>query len=80
MAMMECREALADLSCSIGGEGTAELRKAIKEHIGRCRRCRVVFDTTDKMLKIVLDAAPFEVPLAASARLYTRLAKALSEP
>jgi hypothetical protein len=38
----------------------------------------VVFDTTGRMLKIVTDAEPFEVPLAVSARLYTRLEKVLS--
>lgn len=78
MAMMECKEVLANLSCYIDGDGAAELRTALEEHIGRCRRCRVLFDTTGKMLKIVLDAEPFEVPLAVSARLYTRLEKTLS--
>jgi hypothetical protein len=38
-----------------------------------------MLDTTRKTLKIVLDVEPFEVPLAVSARLYTRLAKPLSE-
>ena len=78
MAMMECKDVLANLSCYIDGDGSAELRKALEEHIARCRRCRVVFDTTQKALKIVADAEPFEVPLAASARLYTRLEKLLS--
>ncbi len=80
MAMMDCKEVLANLSCYVDGDGAAELRKAIETHIGRCRRCRVVLDTTGKMLKIVLDAEPFEVPLAVSARLYTHLEKTLSEP
>lgn len=80
MAMMDCKEVLANLSGYIDGEGAAELRRAIEQHIGRCRRCRVVFDTTGRMLKIVLDAEPFEVPLAVSARLYARLEKTLSEP
>lgn len=79
MAMMECKDVLANLSCHIDGDGSAELRKALEEHIARCRRCRVVFDTVRKTLKIVADAEPFEVPLAVSARLYTRLEKVLSE-
>jgi hypothetical protein len=40
----------------------------------------VVFDTTGRMLNIVTDTAPFEVPLSVSARLYTRLEEVLSEP
>lgn len=79
MKTMDCKDVLANLSCYIDGEGSTELRTALEEHISRCRRCRVVFDTTGKMLKIVTDAAPFEVPLSVSARLYTRLEKILSE-
>ena len=78
MKIMDCKDVLANLSCYIDGEGSDELRRALEEHISRCRRCRVVFDSTDKMLKIVTDADPFEVPLAVSARLYTRLEKVLS--
>ena len=79
MAMMDCKEVLANLSCYVDSDGSAELRAALEEHIAKCRRCRVVFDTTGKALKIVLDVDPFEVPLAVSARLYARLEKVLSE-
>lgn len=80
MKTMDCKDVLSNLSCYIDGDGSDELRQTLREHISRCRRCRVVFDTTGRMLKIVTDAEPFEVPLAVSARLYTRLEKALSEP
>ena len=79
MAMLDCREVLENLSDYIDGEGSAELRKAIESHLARCGRCRVVFDTTGKMLKIVTDSEPFEVPFRVSARLYARLEKVLSE-
>lgn len=79
MKTMDCQDVLANLSCYVDGDGSDELRQALKEHISRCRRCRVVFDTTGRMLKIVTDAEPFEVPLAVSARLYARLGKVLSE-
>lgn len=79
MAMLDCKEVLDHLSDYIDGEGSEELRKAIELHISRCGRCRVVFDTTASMLKIVLDVEPFEVPFGVSARLYTRLEKALAE-
>lgn len=78
MATMDCKSVLENLSCYIDGDGSAELRKALEEHIARCRRCRVVFDTTGKALKIVLDVEPFEVPLSVSARLYTRLQEVLA--
>ena len=76
---MECKEVTANLSCYIDGDGSEELRKALREHVARCRRCRVVFDTTGQMLGIVRTAALFEVPLAVSARLYSRLENIFSE-
>jgi predicted anti-sigma-YlaC factor YlaD len=79
MKMLDCKHVLNNLSNYIDGEGSEELRKAIELHISRCDRCRVVFDTTGKMLKIVTDVEPFEVPLGVSARLYARLEKILSE-
>lgn len=79
MKTMDCREVLQNLSSYIDGETSAELRRALEGHIARCRRCRVVFDSTERMLTIVTDANPFEVPLSVSARLYTRLEKVLSE-
>lgn len=79
MKMLDCKEVLDNLSDYIDGEGSEELRKAIGLHISRCGRCRVVFDTTGKMLRIVTDVEPFEVPLGVSARLYARLEKILAE-
>lgn len=61
-----------NLSNYVDQQGSAELRRAIEGHIAWCRRCHVVFDTTGKELKIVLDAEPFEVPLAVNARLYSQ--------
>ncbi|HWF13946.1 MAG TPA: zf-HC2 domain-containing protein [Candidatus Acidoferrales bacterium] len=78
MAMMDCKEVLANLSSYVDGEASSELRASLEDHIAKCRRCRVVFDTTQKSLRIVLDVEPFEVPLAVSARLYARLEKELS--
>lgn len=79
MAMMDCKTVLANLSDYVDGDVANDVRKALEEHIARCRRCRVVLDTTRKTLRIVVDAAPFEVPLAVSARLYARLEQVLSE-
>ena len=76
---MECKEVTANMSCYIDGDGSEELRRALREHVAECRRCRVVFDTTGQMLGMVRDAGPFEVPLAVSARLYSHLEKIISE-
>ena len=78
MAMMDCKQVLANLSDYVDGEVSNEMRKALEEHVVRCRRCRVVLDTTRRTLRLVLDVDPFEVPLAVSARLYTRLEEVFS--
>lgn len=80
MTTMDCKEIVANMSCYIDGDGSAELRKALQEHTARCRRCRVIFDTTGQMLKVVANVEPFEIPLAVSARLYNRLEEIFSEP
>jgi predicted anti-sigma-YlaC factor YlaD len=77
--MLSCEEVLANLSNYFDDECSAELRAQLEDHISKCRRCRVVFDSTGKMLKILVDVEPFEVPLAVSARLYSRLQEVLSE-
>jgi predicted anti-sigma-YlaC factor YlaD len=77
--MINCKEVLANLSAYVDNEASAELRVLLEEHLAWCRRCQVVFDTTGRMMRIVHDAEAFEVPLAVSARLFTRLEKELSE-
>lgn len=79
MKMLTCEEVLANLSEYFDEECSAELRAQLEDHISKCRRCRVVFDSTGKMLKILVDVEPFEVPLAVSARLYSRLQEVLSD-
>jgi anti-sigma factor (TIGR02949 family) len=78
MKMMSCKEVLANLSSYVDQECSAELRQLLEEHMAWCRRCQVVFDTTGRMVRIVRDAEPYEVPLAVSARLYARLEAVLS--
>jgi predicted anti-sigma-YlaC factor YlaD len=71
--MLNCKEVLAELSNYLDEEVSPELKAALEEHLSRCYRCSLVYDTTRKMLTIVTEAGPFELPLEASARLYTRL-------
>ena len=78
MKTLSCKEVLANLSTYVDREGSAELRAALEEHIAKCRRCRVVFDSTGKMLKILLDVEPFELPVAASERLHAHIKELLS--
>ncbi len=71
--MLDCRQVLAELSNYVDDEVTLELRRAIEEHLARCCRCWVVYDTTRRTLTIVAEARPPATPLAVSERLHARL-------
>ena len=71
--MLDCRHVLAELSNYLDGEISPEIKQALEEHLAKCRRCSLVYDTTRKTLKIVTEVGALEVPLEASARLRARL-------
>ncbi len=77
--MLECKHVLAELSNYLDGEVSPELKRAVEEHLAKCHRCTLIYDTTRKTLKIVTDVGPFELPLAASARLHARLQQLIAE-
>ncbi len=74
--MLDCKHVLAQLSEYLDDSVSADLRRALEEHLSRCQHCSVLYDTARRTLRIVSDVGAFEVPLGASARLYLRLEKA----
>ncbi|MGH9683446.1 MAG: anti-sigma factor family protein [Candidatus Acidiferrales bacterium] len=76
--ILNCSEVLTNLSCYVDGDGTPDTRKSIEMHAARCRRCRVIADTTRQTLELVRGADVFEIPLSVSARLYERIEAVLS--
>jgi anti-sigma factor (TIGR02949 family) len=71
--MLDCKQVLAELSNYLDAEVSSELKQAVEQHLARCHRCSLVYDTTRKTLKIVTEVGPYEVPLEVSARLHVRL-------
>lgn len=74
--MLDCRTVLEQLSEYLDDSVSAEVCRALEEHLSRCQHCSVVYDTARRALRIVSNVGAFEVPLGASARLYLRLEKA----
>jgi predicted anti-sigma-YlaC factor YlaD len=64
--MLDCKQALAELSNYLDDDVSSQFRRALEQHLAVCHRCSIVFDTTRKTLKIVSDFARFDVSLAAS--------------
>lgn len=71
--MLDCRQVLAELSNYVDDEVTLELKRAIEEHLARCGRCWVVYDTTRKTLLIVTANRATATPIEVSQRLHARL-------
>ncbi len=76
--MLTCKQVLAELSNYLDDEVGPELKRALDQHLAMCDRCSLIYDTTRRTLTIVNEAGAFEVPLAVSARLYTRLQEVLA--
>ena len=73
--MICCEELLHEISSYIDEEITIELRVQIETHLCACRHCKVVVDTTKKILTLVADNSFLELPQGVSERLLDRLAK-----
>jgi predicted anti-sigma-YlaC factor YlaD len=76
--MLDCKQVLAELSNYLDDEVAANVRQALEEHLAKCHRCSVIFDTTRQTLRIVCDAQPFDLPLDVSGRLQARLREFLA--
>lgn len=73
MTMLACNQVLAELSNYLDDEVSLELSRAIAQHLVRCHRCWVIYNTTSRTLEIVSDAFPPAAPVAVSERLHARL-------
>ncbi len=71
--MLDCKQALLELANYLDNAVSPELKRLVEEHLAKCHRCSLLYDTTRKTLKIVTDVGPIEVPLEADARLRARL-------
>ena len=66
--MFSCEDVLAELSDYLDDELSDRLRKQVEEHMGHCRTCRAVYDSTRKTLRIVTESGSFELSEAVSSR------------
>ena len=78
---MTCEELIAHLSSYIDHEMDADLVAEVQEHIAHCRNCRVVLDTTQRLIVLVHDEGRRIIPAGQRDALFDRLQKAfLSRP
>ena len=75
--MLTCKDFLGALNDYLDETEDAELRREVEQHISECPNCWVVFNTTQKTLKIFKGMAPQEIPEDVHTRLMARLAERL---
>lgn len=73
---MTCEELIAHLSSYIDHEMDAALVAEVQEHIAHCRNCRVVLDTTQRLIVLVHDEGQRVIPAGQRNALFERLHQA----
>ena len=71
--MISCEELMDELGSLLDDETTPELRRLLEEHLGDCRPCRVIADSTRSTVKIVAGCRSFELPPRLSAKIMAKI-------
>jgi predicted anti-sigma-YlaC factor YlaD len=77
--MLNCREVLRELESYLDDDAALLIRKDIEEHLGGCRHCKVVMDSTRNTLKIIIECETFELPASLSDRIMNSV-RAVGKP
>ncbi|MCI0661486.1 MAG: sigma-70 family RNA polymerase sigma factor, partial [Acidobacteria bacterium] len=64
--VVRCKTAIRELSRYIDSQLDSRMREKIEKHLKYCRRCRILLDTTRKVIYLVADDKVFLPPFAAS--------------
>lgn len=73
--MIRCDDILQEISDYLDEEITPELRANMEVHLRACPHCKVLVDTTRKILTLVAEDSFLELPQGVSERLLERLAR-----
>jgi hypothetical protein len=60
--MISCSEFISELGSLLDDEVALELREQLKTHLAHCHTCQVLYDSTQKTLRVVTDCGSFEYP------------------
>ncbi len=75
---MNCRGVIHELSDYLDGELDAAEIAEIQTHIDRCKKCRLVVDTTRKTIEIYCNSEPVPLPDDIRERLHEALLRKLA--
>jgi len=75
---IDCQHVWEYISAYIDGEGPAQLRAEIDQHLETCEICSAVLDSTRNVVLLIGDDRVFELPAGFGDRLHERLEKELA--
>jgi len=60
--MITCDEFFAEFGDYLENRVPPEVRQELELHLSQCRTCHVLYDSTRKTVRIVMDSSSFELP------------------
>ena len=70
---MNCKTLVIELESYLDEELDAALRASIEEHLMKCKKCRVIVNTTKKTIEIYRGTEPYPMPPEVHQRLLSAL-------
>jgi anti-sigma factor RsiW len=74
---LNCQGLIRELADYLDEALTPASRAELEQHLGKCKNCRIVVDTTRKTIEIFCNAEPAPLPQDVRSRLHEALAKRL---
>lgn len=74
---MNCKTLVVELESYLDKELDPTLRASLEEHLLKCKKCRLIVDTTKKTIEIYCNSEPAPLPQDTRNRLHQALAKRL---
>ena len=74
---MNCKNLVVELENYLDEELDPALRASIEEHLMKCKKCRVIVNTTKKTIEIYCNSEPAPLPEDTRLRLHQALSKRL---
>jgi predicted anti-sigma-YlaC factor YlaD len=59
--MVSCADFIAEIGNYLEGDVAALVRVQLENHLAHCERCRVIYDSSRKSLKIVTESGSFDL-------------------
>ena len=71
--MISCEEFLAEFGDYLENQISPEVHQELELHVSQRRACRVLYDSSRKTVKIVIESSSFELPESVSSPIIDRV-------